>query len=79
MALLFVACGRDTYQPFYYPNRSDLTRYTRGPVCDGAAEARLWIREQAAQRRDSEWDHEIGKNCQPQRDTDLLICEDTFK
>ena len=64
VALLAVACGRNIYQPLYCPNRSDLTSYTRGPVCDAEARARCWIRQHAAERRDAEWDQEIGKNCQ---------------
>ena len=63
----------------YFPNCLDLTSYTRGPVCDTEAGARWWIRQHAAERRDAEWDQEIGKNCQAQRDTALLICDDTSK
>jgi hypothetical protein len=79
VALLAVACGRNIYQPLYCPNRSDLTSYTRGLLCDTEARARCWLRQHAAERRDAEWDQEIGKNCQAQRDTDLLICDDTSK
>jgi hypothetical protein len=79
MALLTVACGRDTYQAFYYPNRSDLTRYTAGPVYNTEAEARQWIRQHAAERRDPDPDHEIGKNCRSPTGTFVRICEDTFK
>jgi hypothetical protein len=77
--LLCTACGQDSYRPIYYPNGADLTKYTRGPFCTNAAQARQWAKDQAEQRRDPDWTYEIGKNCKPYGDTDIEICAETFK
>jgi hypothetical protein len=73
------ACGKDTYRPVYYPNKDNLADYTRGPSFANLAQARQWIEDQHARRRDTNWDHEIGKNCRPYQDTDVEICKETLK
>ena len=73
------ACAADTYRPFYYPDAADLTVYTRGPVCDNLAQARQWAEDQHRQRQDASWTYEIGRNCKPLDDTDMVICQETVK
>jgi hypothetical protein len=81
LALTALACGKkDTYRPIYYPDRSNLTVYTRGPTFDNLAQARQWAQDQHQQRRDPNWDYEVGKNCRPLRDdSDMEVCEETLR
>lgn len=77
--VLAIGCGgRDTYRPFYYPDRNNLVIYTRGHAFDSLAEARQWVEDQARQRRDTDWDYEIGLNCRPSSG-DIEICEETLE
>jgi hypothetical protein len=81
LTLIALACGkRDTYRPVYYPDKGDLTIYTRGPAFDNLAQARQWAQDQQKQRRDPDWDYEVGKNCRPLRaDSDIEVCEETLR
>ena len=75
------ACARkDTYRPIYYPDKDNLTVYTRGPAFDNLTQARQWARDQHQQRGDSNWDYEVGLNCRPfDKDTDLEVCKETLR
>jgi hypothetical protein len=73
-------CTPDSFRPIYYPNAGDLLTYTRGPQLDNLAQARQWAQDQAEQRRDANWDYEVGVNCRPFSDeSDLEVCEDTVR
>ena len=72
-------CGeKDTYRPVYYPDKDNLSVYTRGPKFDNLAQARQWANDQHGQRRNVNWTYEIGKNCKPFEDSDIEICEETL-
>jgi hypothetical protein len=69
----------DTYRPVYYPDKDNLSIYSRGPSFDGLAQARQWAEDQRRQRRDANWTYEVGKNCRPFQDSDLEVCEETVR
>ena len=81
LLLAALACAKkDTYRPIYYPDKGNLTFYTRGPAFDNLAQARQWAEDQHRQRRDPNWDYEVGKNCRPLRaESDIEVCEETLK
>jgi len=79
LLLPFGCVRKDTYQPTYYPNRNDLTDYTRGPVFDSLDDARTWAYEENERRGDRNWDYEIGKNCKRSDFGDVQVCEETLK
>lgn len=79
-AISIIGCARgDTYRPVYYPDRSDLSTYTRGPAFDNLAQARQWAEDRNRQRRDPNWTYEVGKNCRPLESSDIEVCEETLQ
>ena len=80
VTLIAIACTKqDTYRPVYYPNKDNLTVYSRGPAFDNLAQAKQWTQDQNRQRRDQNWTYEIGKNCKPFEDSDIEVCEETLR
>jgi hypothetical protein len=79
MALLTGCENKDTYRPVFYPNKSDLTNYERGPKFDNLAQARQWVDQKLTGCTAGTWDYEIGKNCKPFEDSDIEVCEETLK
>ena len=74
------ACAKKVYHPIYYPDKNNLTVYTRGPSVENLAQARQWVQDQHGQRRDPDWDYEVGVNCRPlSDDSDMEICQETLK
>jgi len=79
-AISIFGCGRgDAYRPVYYPDRNELSAYTRGPAFDNLPQARQWAEDQQRQRRDQNWTYEIGKNCRPFENGDIEVCEETLR
>lgn len=73
-----LACGAATYRPIYYPDRSDLTTFIKGPEFSSIEEAREWVNDQGLRRGDRDWDYEIGKNCKSSN-YGVDVCEETVK
>ena len=79
-AIVLLGCEpRDTFRHVFYPNRGDLTIYTRGPSFDNLAQARQWVSDHRRRRRNEYSTYEIGKNCEPFGDSDIEVCEETLK
>jgi hypothetical protein len=70
---------RDTYRPIYYPDRNNLTEYIKGPKFSSIEDAREWVYEKNEQRRDQNWDYEIGKDPKLSKYADIEICEETLQ
>jgi len=71
----------DTYQPVYYPDYTNLTEYTYGPIVNSLEQCRDWIDSEAVRRNQTgnEFDYECGKNCKYDPDWGLEVCEETLE
>lgn len=69
----------DKWLGFYYPNKSDLTEYTKSGSLSSIEECRAWINDQRASRNavPGADDYECGLNCKAMQGTDMMMCDRT--
>ena len=77
--LILLAGCKKTYEPVYYPDKHNLTKYIEGPKFTSVEEARAWVYKVNEFMGDSDWDYEIGVNCKTSKYGDVQVCEDTIK
>lgn len=68
-----------TWQGFYYPNASDLTKDIKSPIFKSIDECRDWVNSMVYKYNPSGtgYDYECGKNCKKKDGMTVLVCETT--
>jgi len=71
----------DEWLPTYYPNPSDLTTYSNGPIFDTLEQCRDWVDAEAIRRGQAlgEYDYECGLNCELDNTYGLFVCDETVQ
>lgn len=76
---LFTLFSQGRWLPTYYPNPSDLTTYSNGPMLDSLDQCRDWIDSEAMRRNQEsgEYDYECGLNCDLDNQYGIFVCDKT--
>lgn len=81
--VLFVLVGcnnPDNWTAFYYPQKDDLSIYTKQSGLIDFEACRDYIWNLSEERdADGEYDYECGKNCELDLALETYICEETIK
>jgi hypothetical protein len=73
--------NKEQWQPIYYPDTGDLSKYSYGPTVDTLEQCRGWINAESIKRNQQfgEFDYECGLNCKYDMIYDLQICKETLQ